>query len=413
MGSGKSSWAIQEMNTHKDRNYLYIAPLLTEVDRIKENTEFAFYDPKQQGEGKLDSFNKLLSYGKNIVSTHSLFKRINDETKKLLIDGKYTLILDEVLDVVAQYKDLTSGDIEFLQKENIITIDKKTGNIIWDESKEGYKDYKYEEAMLLSKNKCLMYINEVALWQFPKEVFSMFDEIYVLTYLFRGSVMKSYFDYHEIQYSFKQVENEKGKYYLAEYRPQDENREKYKGLINICMDNKINTIGKKFNSLSKRWFRRNGQYGYDVLQKNIYNYFTNKIEPPAKANTIMWTTFLKCEPKLQGNGYKRAILKSDMPPNPTPEDEKKAKCFVPLNCKGTNIYSDRFNLVYALNRYIIPQIKQYFFYKGVDFDEEYFSLGDLLQWMWRSRIRNNQQINIYIPSSRMRQLLGDWIQKKI
>ena len=45
-----------------------------------------------------------------------------------------------------------------------------------------------------------------------------------------------------------------------------------------------------------------------------------------------------------------------------------------------------------------------------DFDEDMCSLSALLQWMWRSQIRNGKPIDIYIPSERMRELLNNWIQ---
>lgn len=34
MGSGKTSWAIDEMNSHPERRYLYVTPYLAETERI-------------------------------------------------------------------------------------------------------------------------------------------------------------------------------------------------------------------------------------------------------------------------------------------------------------------------------------------------------------------------------------------
>ena len=53
------------------------------------------------------------------------------------------------------------------------------------------------------------------------------------------------------------------------------------------------------------------------------------------------------------------------------------------------------------------------FYKkyGIEVDEEMYALSIMLQWIWRSAIREGQEINIYIPSSRMRTLLLDWMDK--
>ena len=37
------------------------------------------------------------------------------------------------------------------------------------------------------------------------------------------------------------------------------------------------------------------------------------------------------------------------------------------------------------------------------------ALSEMLQWVWRSAIRDDKPINLYIPSRRMRELLIDWI----
>ena len=38
-----------------------------------------------------------------------------------------------------------------------------------------------------------------------------------------------------------------------------------------------------------------------------------------------------------------------------------------------------------------------------------FSLSALIQWMFRSAIRDGKPIKIYIPSFRMRKLLNSWL----
>ena len=44
-------------------------------------------------------------------------------------------------------------------------------------------------------------------------------------------------------------------------------------------------------------------------------------------------------------------------------------------------------------------------------NEDLYSLSELIQWIYRSRIRNGEKINLYIPSKRMRELLIDWLNK--
>ena len=61
--------------------------------------------------------------------------------------------------------------------------------------------------------------------------------------------------------------------------------------------------------------------------------------------------------------------------------------------------------------YYNPIIKQFFIDKGVSVDEDIWALSELIQWVFRSAIREGNNINIYIPSERMRNLLIEWLNK--
>ena len=54
-------------------------------------------------------------------------------------------------------------------------------------------------------------------------------------------------------------------------------------------------------------------------------------------------------------------------------------------------------------------IKQFFIDKNVTINEDTWALSELIQWVFRSAIREHKEINIYIPSKRMRELFKDWI----
>ena len=56
-------------------------------------------------------------------------------------------------------------------------------------------------------------------------------------------------------------------------------------------------------------------------------------------------------------------------------------------------------------------IEQFFVAHGVAIDEDTWALSELIQWTFRSAIRENKPINIYIPSKRMRDLFIDWLKK--
>ena len=81
-----------------------------------------------------------------------------------------------------------------------------------------------------------------------------------------------------------------------------------------------------------------------------------------------------------------------------------------MNSRATNKYRDRASVVYPVNRYLNPFVKNFFTSNHIAIDEEGFALSEMLQFIWRSAIRDGHEIWIYIPSIRMRRLLKEWIE---
>ena len=185
-------------------------------------------------------------------------------------------------------------------------------------------------------------------------------------------------------------EDDANSYYLCDYNT-DYNMEDIKNKINILVDDKLNSIGDDSYSLSSSWFDKpKNKPLIEKMRKNLENYFGHKIKGKGKDN--MWTTFKNKSSKLQGRGY--------------------TKGFVPLNSRATNSYMNKCNLAYVANRFINPIMKGFFIERNVRVNENMFALSEMLQWIWRSRIRQGESINIYVPSKRMRNLLVDWLNGK-
>jgi hypothetical protein len=166
---------------------------------------------------------------------------------------------------------------------------------------------------------------------------------------------------------------------------------KIKTRINI-LDDKINTIGDDEFALSSSWYtKEKNKLLITQLKNNTYNYFSHKINGKSKDN--MWTTFKKQKANLSGKGYQRG--------------------FVSLTARATNDYADKYNLAYLSNIFFNPLVKQFFVDRNVKVNEDLYALSEMIQWIWRSRIRkdNDEIINLYIPSSRMRRLLNNWLGK--
>lgn len=232
----------------------------------------------------------------------------------------------------------------------------------------------------------------IIMWNFPVDFFKCFEESYIFTYLWEGSIQKSYFDIHGIHYEKYMLDYDR-KLIKHNKELEYEKRRKVVDLINIY-EGKFNKIGMKIgktNPLSKNWYeskRKSNLFMLEQLKANTENFFRTVSKTNSEDN--MYTVFKSYTKYIKGKGY--------------------SKGFVPCNARGTNEFKDKKALAYLVNFFMSPEIRQFVNHYDLIFDEDMCSLSALLQWMWRSQIRNGKPIDIYIPSERMRELLNNWIQ---
>lgn len=397
MGSGKSTWAINYINANKHKRFLCIVPLLTECDRFKENTEIEIVDPEKWGT-KWKNFRWLVENNKNIVTTHSLIQKMDIDMLELLKSKDYVLMIDECLDVLDTYK-ISKDDLKIIFNEKLVSLD-EDGFLVWNEEKNPYRGV-YNDIKRLCSFKSLMGFKKdnsdelarIIMWNFPVDFFKCFEESYIFTYLWEGSIQKSYFDIHGIKYE---------KYMLNTWKqlvPHDKQLEyqKRRSVVDLIKiyEGKFNNIGSKIgksNPLSKSWYedkRKKNISIFSLLKSNTENYFRTVTKTVSDDN--MYTVFKPYCKYVRGKGY--------------------SKGFVPCNARGTNQFKEKQSLAYLINFFMSPDIKQFVEHYRIEFDDDLFSLSALLQWIWRSRIRDGESINIFIPSERMRNLLITWIEE--
>lgn len=376
MGAGKTSAAINYINEHRENKYIYITPYLSEIERINKACKFSFPIKYTDNTPKSIDLKNLLNRGENIVTTHAMFHCFDDEIIDLCYSQGYVLIMDEVTDVVEPYM-MYKKDLEILLRDFVSTDD--AGILHWTATE--YTD-KFKKEKQLCDLGCLAIYSDIAMvWMFPIKVFNAFRETYLLTYLFDAQVQKYYYDYYGLQYRYL--------YVTDDYHFTEEPREYHQtaNLINIIEDKKLNMIGDAETALSKTWYCRNANNVLiKTLKKNLYNFFNNR---GYSGKNGIWTTFSDYRKELSGKGF--------------------TKSFLPVNARATNEYRERNVVAYLANRYFNPVIKNFFTSKGIEVNEDAFAVSEMLQFIWRSAIRDGKPITAYIPSSRMRRLLNEWI----
>lgn len=396
-GSGKTSWAIKKMNTEIEQKFIYITPYLDEVKRVIDGCPNRYFEePKMwKGQGsKLEDFNRLLSEGKNICSTHALFSLVNDDTLKYLKENEYILILDEVFNVIEEIN-IKKSDRNMLLDTHKIEI-QEDNKVVWldDEYDGNLNEYKNK----IQNGDVYIMNNSFLLWTFPTKIMQSLKETYVLTYKFEGQLQRYYYDMNNIEYKYKSVDynlsiDGSKHYYLCEYN-NNKDLSYLKDLITICENEKLNAIGKpkdkRGNPLSKSWYDNQSRKkldGMDILKKNMENFFQKICK--GKSDENMWTCFKDYKSKCKGKGY--------------------SKGFVSCNARATNEYRHKKNLAYVINTFNNPKILEFFRQRDVKVNEDEYALAELIQWLFRSQLRDGKPINLYIPSERMRKLLKDWL----
>ena len=391
MGSGKTSWAIQFMNDNPNKRFMYVTPYLNEVDRVEKATtckQPTIPDKPKKQDTKLNDLKYLLMQEENIVTTHSLLAYFDGEIRDMIKELGYTLILDEVFNVIEQFK-VSKADLRLLQTADYFTVS-EDGLVRWTgDIEETFSSKTLNEF----RNKALAhtlykYDDNIYYYRFNPKMFLAFDKVYNLTYLFDGQIQKAYYDMFNFKYEYKSVSLIDGKYQLVPFKGYS--GAKFKHLINIY-DGKLNDVGDKKYALSFSWYDSSkNKKDIEIVRKNNINWYKNIQK--TTSDDYFWTCYIKDMPKL-----KKGIAKSH----------------IPHNIRATNEYADIHNVSYLINRFLNPNEKKIVVKYGLSVNQDLLALSDLLQYLYRSAIRNGQPIYLYIPSSRMRNLLKQWLNDEL
>lgn len=387
MGSGKTSAMIRHINNlHQDKRVIFVTPYLTEVERIMHNCSDKDFTQPSSEPSKMLSLKQLLSKGANIVTTHALFYRFDEEVRDLVRKhGNYILVVDEAPSLINDMK-INLIDLEVLMKSGIVLVDDRTKSC-----KFKYEDYNgvFSDIKNMCDRNMLKYSTNTLIYEYDKSILESFQEVYIMSYMFQSQICCAYYQINNISYTNMYVRKENGEYYLTKEETQEPDSLDYAELINIVKKGCYNKIGDGYYDLSKHWYQNATEDGDKIksLKSHLYSFFKR---PENGAEGKLWTTFKDFREELTVKGAQ--------------------KSFSFLNIKSTNEFSNTHNVAYTVNRFLHPAFMNYIRSQGAEINEDGFALSEMLQFIWRSAIRNGESINLYIPSRRMRILLELWVK---
>jgi hypothetical protein len=404
MGSGKTTYMINDMNQcynslvtpsfegtdYEMPKFIYVAPLLSEVDRITNACpNLNFRDPQPVESRKLYHLESLIAEGANICTTHALFRQITKDMCAQVRGQGYTLVIDEALGCVELFEDLTRADRELLLKDGMIIIEEGTSRLRWNNDDHGSYRGKFSHIKALCENGNLVLVRDrVLLWTFPSEFLEAFDDVIVLTYLFSGSLMASYLQAEGLEYQAMTLRD-------GRLVPRDDNQDeaaikaRLRELITIY-EGPLNDVGTRIgrsNPFSSQWLQDRDDEELAGIKATTEYFFKSVAKTTSNDNA--WTTYGVVKGRLKGARYSRG--------------------FIPCNAKATNDYRHKKSLAYLCSMFPHPYVAAYFQGRGIIVDDKAFALSEMLQWLWRSQIRDGKPVTVFIPSERMRTLLKEWL----
>lgn len=425
-GVGKTSSAFRMMLEHPDRKYMYITPYLDRDRRLnRECGALNFAEPERQrsyievydddtGEPnpeyryctKTDDLVRLLRAGRNISSTHQLFMRVNQEALNLIRKQHYILIVDEALDTY-QMEYISNGDLEMMQKAGAVNIENSKVHMTDDgyqmlQHSASLKDYwlrlQGQDLMILKKTKSGK--NLYGFWTLRRELLDAFADVYMLTYQFRYQDFYAYCTIEHVAYTYIGVERDEDGFKFSSsgtYVPEYVTR--LKELIHIVDDDKLNSIANNPTDLSASWYKDPNRCQIDQISKAVRTFTERRGVPSGPPNFVdgadqktrrMYTIYKSQKNRLKLHGWRSS--------------------WIPCTQRGIVSLRNRDVLAYLINRFMNVSKVNILRRMGAEPNNDGYALTTMIQWVWRSAIRDGKEIWLYVPSSRMRHLFEEWIE---
>lgn len=397
--------------------------IYTESDRNLGIMRFKHPSFNNKEGSKAASLKYLMNNNQNIVSTHNLFLNVKLDT--LDNADKYTLVVDEALDIFSVCTFLPRKETKKLLKLDILEVLDDGVTLKFNRDKFGnsknlflgedsVKDTRYEEVAVLCDNSQLLLVNgNVLVWELSSEIIKKFNRVVILTYLFEGREMSVYLNKHNIPYEVTKG-NKGGR--------------DVKDLIELIEDDKLNAIGDDYYALStsqtkskvavlefpdKCEYENEDDYLEDVeeykkiknrerrqslsavevndqLRRNLKNVMHNKWK--AKKDDRYFTCLSSNEKVIADKSFKGE--------------------WIGFSTKATNKFRERHHVAFLMNAFIQPYLKQVCNSTEYEVSDDLVALSHLVQFIFRSALREGEPIKLYVPSSRMRDLLKDYLEGK-
>ena len=434
MGTGKSHAALRYIESlainDSNERWIFCTEYLDEIDRrTAENPEalHLWRTPVETWDStKTDKLIELLKEPKvQLVGiTHALLlsASYNKYINHLLQSKGYKLFLDETIELINPYKGVKFGDFLKSLDRKEISIDDKFGRVDWlvDDTVITLGNQTSTDKFKADCAKGVVHCgirtgnigDSVSLVEIENEIlFKQFKRMIVATYNIEDTLFDAYL-------SIKQFKRVACKDVVC-------GRSTTKQYIknNVEMISKYDKAFDKV-SLSSGWYDGKNKSSATVDDYKLINKTIKAIGDSCgcKGNAHLLGFTVPADrlgkqrdaKKVQPKGYPHTVCSVIVDDNGVETEGERSKslsAYVPCNARASNEYANKEVMIHIYNRYPTPVITRYLDEYNVQHSSEAFALNELVQWVWRSAIRNGKSIKLAILSNRMRDLFKNWLLK--
>ena len=398
-GFGKTTSLLSVINSQPDLKFLVVVNTLDEVDRImlgvSQGRMFAPKDALEANANKGEQLEALLVANKSVVITHKLYEKAGRLADGGLLQD-YSVIIDEVPNTIRALQTVKPESMKEIYLDKGFLEMSRTAELRvtqkWVDGYDKFSDTLRSSIFNASRGRGLFYDGKGNLiTSIPVSLFDYAGSVTVLTFLSSGSLLTKFLELNGLKYETKTVPGA-----LRAFK------ERALSLLTI----------QGLPALEKVPYSYSKQTAYTVSSKPARTTATalKNLRQRQLVDVDPGNILLTCS---KSTWYKRS-RKGDIDATKPGAFAKDSRLFskvnwIPNTTRGTNKFGHCTHLIYLYEQNANPVLMNWMKLNDAKFRQQY-AVTEMIQWIWRSQIRNGLPVTVYMPSKRMRDLLTSWLR---
>lgn len=453
MGRGKTTWKTLDIKADKELRAVIVLPRKTEILRYQEKLEgvegvVTLHDSNGDSRSKVEQFIEALTDARIILTTHSLFEEwLPLEVFKAIDEGEWSLVMDEVPTTFEKIDLQGLGttikgcimmgvlmEVPVDGAEGVTRLVVNDEKVDWYLRKHSSEANKEQKDFIRSARVKDVYVIETGIdgknkksedeqtvrkfysFSMMEERLSSFKDVTIMSYPFKGSdiehwlIIKGFtIDHQRLICSGRN--NLLSDFSLEPHDGQYLEGKEFAHLLEIVEPSRRGRVlqyGDRQNHFSatecKKFVRQHKGYRekLDDIQKSLRGIYKprRKGATQVQSEDFMFTCLKSMVPCLRNSKHG---LTADF----IGEDN-----WIPFCERGVNDHAHKTELCFLFNVFPFTEIEKTVEGFGRKYDRDLYALYVMIQWIWRSAIRDGHKVRLYIPSKRMRTILEKWLKGK-